>query len=42
MEGSSEEYWTMGESLIQQYLLSDEGNSVKLRETKKIVTVFNF
>ena len=27
MEGSSEEYWTMGESLIQQYYMSDDGFS---------------
>jgi hypothetical protein len=29
MEGSSGEYWTMGESLIQQYHMRDEGFSRK-------------
>ena len=35
---SSREYWTMNESLIQQYGVSDEGNFVvKLFSFKKIV-----
>ncbi len=31
MEGSSEEYWTMGESLIQQYQMDDEGENRKVK-----------
>ena len=39
--GSSEEYWTMNESLIQQYYVNDDGYlGCKVLSLKMIMTLF--
>jgi hypothetical protein len=39
-EGSSEEYWTMGESSIQQHHQGEEGENCKALMPRKIMTIF--
>ena len=41
MSASSEEYWTMNESLIQQYYMNDDGYfGCKVLSLKMIMTLF--